>query len=436
MLMKRLLLKIIGFAIALSACLPSIAAIIGTNSEARPLTMERISRLPAKEQSAWKEYLERSERQFAADKEFLVSELRRHTLSSSTPAPKGEKQHRLPLNQSASWYAGSEALGMADSVVSFQTPAGGWCKGVNMTAARRAPGGQIFGDSTTVRIRSDVARISDWNFIGTFDNTATTTQLRFLAKVIAATHSPHAKPYREAFQRGMDYILAAQFPNGGWPQVWPLSGEYHDAITYNDGAMVSVLELLHEVAAGQNDFAFTATKLRQQAAAAVERGVDCILKTQIVLNGKHTLWCQQHDALDLAPTAARKYEMPSLCSAESAGILAFLMTRPKPTPAMVHAIHAGCTILKETKISGFVWQKVGAAKRLVATPEAEPLWARYYALNNQRPVFGDRDKSIRDDVHEVSEERRNGYSWFTTGPSRVLEQYARWQKSHPKPTSD
>jgi hypothetical protein len=38
------------------------AAIIGTNSPAQPLTRERIATLPAAQQSAWREYLEHSER--------------------------------------------------------------------------------------------------------------------------------------------------------------------------------------------------------------------------------------------------------------------------------------------------------------------------------------------------------------------------------------
>ena len=53
-----------------------------------------------------------------------------------------------------------------------------------------------------------------------------TTEIQFLARV-----GNHA-----AVLRGLDYTFAAQFPNGGWPQVWPLEGGYHDAITFNDGA--------------------------------------------------------------------------------------------------------------------------------------------------------------------------------------------------------
>jgi PelA/Pel-15E family pectate lyase len=52
-------------------------------------------------------------------------------------------------------------------------------------------------------------------------------------------------------------------------------------------------------------------------------------------------------------------------------------------------------------------------------------------LKTDRPLFGDRDKSIHDDVNEISPERRNGYSWFNNTPQRALERYATWAKEHP-----
>ncbi|MBC7644959.1 MAG: signal peptidase I, partial [Thermoleophilia bacterium] len=42
--------------------------------------------------------------------------------------------------------------------------------------------------------------------------------------------------------------LPAEFPPGGWPQVYPLEGGYHDAITYNDNALANVTDLLEDVA--------------------------------------------------------------------------------------------------------------------------------------------------------------------------------------------
>ena len=43
----------------------------------------------------------------------------------------------------------------------------------------------------------------------------------------------------------------------------------------------------------------------------------------------------------------------------------------------------------------------------------------------------DRDRSIHDDVNAISLERRNGYAWFSNGPAKVLEAYARWPHRQP-----
>ena len=64
-------------------------------------------------------------------------------------------------------------------------------------------------------------------------------------------------------------------------------------------------------------------------------------------------------------------------------------------------------------------------------PAAGPLWARYYQIGTDQPLFGDRDKSIHDDVSEISKERRNGYSWFNDSPANALKSYAKWAAKHP-----
>ena len=64
-------------------------------------------------------------------------------------------------------------------------------------------------------------------------------------------------------------------------------------------------------------------------------------------------------------------------------------------------------------------------------PGADSIWARYYEIGTDRPILGDRDKTIHDKVNEISLERRNGYSWYNNAPKRALEQYAIWSKQHP-----
>src|SRR5690606_16474001 len=135
-----------------------------------------------------------------------------------------------------------------------------------------------------------------WHYVGTVDNEATLSQLRFLAAVYEARKD---QPAKEGFLRGLGYLLDAQYPNGGWPQVWPLQGGYHDHVTFNDGAMIRVMEFLDEVASGR--WSFVPADLRKRAGKAVENGTRCLLAAQYVRDGRRTVWGAQHDAIRLQP---------------------------------------------------------------------------------------------------------------------------------------
>ncbi|MEO6245267.1 MAG: pectate lyase [Opitutaceae bacterium] len=392
------------------------AAIIGRNPPSLPLTTERIAHLPAERQPDWRDYLARSEAARAADTAFYAGELKRLGLAEAIVPPRGG---RLLLTETSAWYAGFEGRRIADIVVSFQTPAGGWNKNTNFTRRARQPGERSGYEA---------------GYVGTIDNDATIVPLRFLAKVVTALGSDAAgAPFRAAFARGIEYLFAAQFSNGGWPQVWPLQGGYHDMITFNDGAVVNVLTLMGDIAAGDGEFAFTPSDLRARAATSFARGLSCILATQIVSNGHRTVWCQQYDPLTLAPTSARNYEMPAQSAGESGGLVLFLMKLPKPSPAAITAVHAAAAWFQKTKINDIIFKPApdGSGRAVIPTPGAGPLWPRYSEIGSDRPIFGDRDLTIHDDVSEISKERRNGYAWFGDTPKRALDHYARWAKLHP-----
>ena len=416
------------------------AAVIGTNPPALPLTAERIAALPAAEQPAWRDYLDRSVRQRAADQAFLAAELKNLPAPPAVPLapPAAHNARTIPLDRSASWYGSTAARLIAERIISFQTPAGGWSKNTDYADHLRRPGESFAHESGSLFLRpgdNDQPRDVHWSYIGTFDNDATTTELRFLAKVAARDPAPDSSA-RTAFIRGLGYIFAAQFPNGGWPQVWPLDGGYHDAITYNDDALTDILVFLQEVAAGRDDYAFVPVVLRDRARAATARGLACILATQIVTaDGRRTVWCQQHDPLTLAPTSARNYEMPAQAAGESAAIMLFLMSLSEPAPAVVRAVHAAATWFEKTALNGFIFKPApdGSGRHLERSPLATPLWPRYSEIGTDRPLFGDRDKTIHDNVDEISKERRNGYGWFGDAPKRALQHYAKWAKQHPAP---
>jgi PelA/Pel-15E family pectate lyase len=364
--------------------------------------------------------------------------------TESKPAPQGRNAAGLYLapDRTADWYARADAVRIATNVVSFQIADGGWSKNIDMTSNPRQPGDRYDTDNLNrYPDPTDFDKPVDdnWHYLATLDNDSTTTQIIFLAHVTAALLAAHraadAAPFQAAVMRGVEYLLASQYPNGGWPQVWPLEGGYHDAITINDDAMIHAIEVLSAAAAPTADYSYLPTALRRRAAAAAARGMNCLLKLQIEENRARTVWAQQYDALTLAPTSARNYEMASLASGESVAIVEYLMSLPQPTPPEVAAWFT------KTEIFGFRYgsgdfrgdRTNPDGRRLVAVAGAGPIWSRYYQIGTDKPIFGDRDKTIHDDVNEISRERRNGYSWYNAAGVALLADYKTWAQSHPQP---
>ena len=78
----------------------------------------------------------------------------------------------------------------------------------------------------------------------TIDNDATTSQIIILARVYKATNN---SKYLNSCLKGIDLLLNNQYPNGGWPQIFNDPGTYHAHITYNDGAMIHVMQIIKDI---------------------------------------------------------------------------------------------------------------------------------------------------------------------------------------------
>jgi PelA/Pel-15E family pectate lyase len=403
-------LPLAAAAILLCAGMPGSAEVIGTMTPGEPLSETRIASLPAAQRAVWTEYWRRSLERTSADKAALAAE--RQGLAHIPAGPPTGGTASMPLGRDPTWYGSDEARGIAATIISFQTPAGGWDKNQDRAGPPRLRG-------------------QTWGSVGTIDNGATTTELRFLARVQLALPGQDGVGLRAAFLKGLRYLLEAQYPNGGWPQYYPLQGGYHDAVTFNDDALVNASQLLADVAAREEAYAFVPDALAAEAQRAVDRSVLLIVRTQVVAGGKHTGWGQQHDAISLMPVGARNFEPASLASNESSSLLAFLMELPNPSPEVVRAIHDGAAWLEARALLDLEWTGAGPdGRRLRPKLGTRPLWARFYDIRTMCPIFGDRDKTIHDDVNELSLERRNGYSWFGNHPARVLGLYRTWAISH------
>jgi PelA/Pel-15E family pectate lyase len=307
------------------------------------------------------------------------------------------------MSQAAGWYGSAEAVRIADSVLSYQQATGAWDKNIDMSVPPES--GKAAGMST-------------------IDNGATYTQMEYLARVHRATGN--AK-YAAAFRRGFEYLLKAQYANGGWPQFYPLRGGYWDHITFNDDAMVGVMTLLRAVGAGRPEYAFLSDEDRARAKKAVDKGVEVILKTQVMQDGKLTVWCAQHDEKTLLPAKARSYELPSLSGSESVGIVEFLMGIEKPSPEVVRSVKAAVEWFERSKITGIRVVTKDGDRVVVEDAGAAPVWARFYELETNRPFFCGRDGVVKYQLSQIEAERRNHYNWYVNRPEKLLRvTYVRW----------
>ena len=266
-----------------------------------------------------------------------------------------------------------EAIRIGDNVLLYQQTTGGWPKNIYIPA------------ELDEKERKEVLSEKDDVNQSTIDNTATTTEITYLSRLYNATG---IEKYKKAAIKGIRYLFEAQYDNGGWPQF------------------------------------------------AVDKGIECILHTQVKQNGKLTVWCAQHDEHTLAPAKARAYELPSLSGAESDNIVLFLMNLPHPSPEIIASIEGAVNWFKQVQINGlkreyFTNDEGQKDYRMIPCQEGEacdPLWARFYTLEDNRPFFCDRDGIKRYDLSEIGHERRNGYSWYNNGGLKVFKKYEQWKK--------
>jgi pectinesterase len=320
--------------------------------------------------------------------------------------------------QPKEWYGSEEALKIAENVLLYQRNVGGWPKNTPMHRA------------LTESQKDELRKLQAVGEGATTDNGATFMELNFLSKVYGRTQKEDIK---KAFLKGIDYLLAAQYENGGWPQFYPQRKGYYTHITYNDDSMVHIMQVVKAIAEKNGYYSISpddATVLK--AKKAFQKGIDIILKTQYKQHGVLSVWCAQHDEITLQPAQARSYELPSLSGGESPGIVLLLMSLDKPSPEIVNSIQSAVAWFNKVKINGFKMEaftnKDGLKdRRIFADKDAPPMWARFYELEDNRPFFCDRDGIKKYSLAEIGHERRNGYSWYGTGPQRVLDEYKKWQ---------
>lgn len=61
-------------------------------------------------------------------------------------------------------------------------------------------------------------------------------------------------------------------------------------------------------------------------------------------------------------------------------------------------------------------------------PTGAPLWARFYEIGANRPIFSGRDGVVKYSLQEIEAERRADYQCYVTTPANLLARdYPAWR---------
>lgn len=319
-------------------------------------------------------------------------------------------------------YRPDQIVHIAENILAFQNQDGGWPANLDWLAKLTVE--EVYG------VRGSSLRHS------TFDNRNTYPQIDYLARVFSVTG---LERYKQAAERGLDYIVREQRQTGGW------RGRDVDAITYNDDVMIGIMNLLLAIQEKAPHFRWLDRERRAGLRQALDRATEVTLRCQIRVGAEKTAWCQQHDHETFEPVKARTYELPSITANESVGVVRFLMRLPSPTKEVRDAIDSAVAWLEAAKIEGIRVKTISiepirfegfTAKtdRVVIPDDQAPLvWARFYEVETNRPFFCNRDGTKVYRLSDVHLERRAGYAWYGGWPAELLaDEYPAWKKRVPE----
>ncbi|MBO35878.1 MAG: hypothetical protein CMO64_06780 [Verrucomicrobiales bacterium] len=279
------------------------------------------------------------------------------------------------------------ALAVGDALAMSQLESGGWDYRFDFDAKerwyRQVDRGKLAFTETTRRRN-----------ITTFDDNNSQSALRFLMAL-----GGHCRDANDARQRrvlhalsyGLQKLLAAQYPNGAWPQrydgkavdprrfpvkkatypeKWSRKYEgldYRSHYTFNDNSIrdciLTALEAHRRYGEGRPEFL-----------AAVVRGADFLLLSQ--MPEPQPVWAQQYNAR-MEPAWARRFEPASVTGGESVGVCRTLIDL---------YLELGEDKYLRAVAPAVAWYKKSAV--------AQGTWARFYELKTNKPLYFTKDYKL------------------------------------------
>jgi hypothetical protein len=216
--------------------------------------------------------------------------------------------------------------------------------------------------------------------VTTLDDDNTQAAVRFLMHVDRELQFKNAEIH-EAVTFALASLLAAQYPNGAWPQrysappkaedfpvlkasypdqwprTWP-NEKYASYYTLNDDTLADCIATMFEAAEIYGDSRYL---------EAGKRGGDFLLLAQ--MPEPQPAWCQQYNR-QMQPAWARKFEPPSITGGESQGAIGILME-----------------VYRQTGDKKYLEPVPRALAYLKASELPGGKMARFYELKTNRPLY-------------------------------------------------
>ncbi|MGI5819893.1 MAG: pectate lyase [Armatimonadota bacterium] len=249
---------------------------------------------------------------------------------------------------------------IGDALATIQTVTGGW--------PARARLSQPPGSGT----RSDL------------DDNRSQSSVRFFVELVDAGADER---HREVMQRGLDFLLEAQYPSGGWPQYFPIPEDQNNYQRYHTINDATIPDCMRALMAAWHAFG------EQDHLDAVIRAADWLLEVRL----PGAAWAQQYyddfvtgPLIPNHPAPARWFEPIAITAGETGAVISVLTD---------------------------VWLETGDDKYIEPFDEVvewyersqleDGRWARFYALHTNRPLYCTPDRIIT----YSDENLRPGYGW-------------------------
>ena len=239
----------------------------------------------------------------------------------------------------------------------------------------------------------------------TFDDKVTKHCAEFLLRIYLEKHD---KTFLTPLEKAIDFFGESQYPNGGWPQRYPLmndhpfkgKADYTSFVTLNDDVMEENIDFLLQcyTSLGRED-------LKQPILKAMHLLRD--LQQKPPLAG----WADQYTPDDLKPAHARSYEPRAINTATTIAMVNKMMEFHSLTgdPSFLNGIPDAIRFLESQQLPDDVVKKVSRFQLM----EGDAMMPRFVNPDSGRPLY----------VHRKGSNTGNGTYFTDENPEMTIAHY-------------